>query len=62
MDFTGFVYSNFVNLNDSDPVLTLTTDFTVTYTMIDDYNFKLKLTPNPTVYFTNIIFCAISKA
>jgi hypothetical protein len=62
MDFTGFVYSNFVNLNDSDPVLSLVTDFTITYTTTDDYNFKLKLTPNTGIYFGNTIFCAVSIA
>ena len=61
MDFTGFLYTDFLDLNESDTLLNLAGDFTNTYTMVDDKNFKLRLTPNLGLYFTSVIFCAITK-
>lgn len=61
MTWTGFVYSDFVNLNESDSLISLSSNFTVTYQSTGTQSFKLKLTPNSGTYFLNTIFCAITK-
>ncbi len=60
MDWTGFLYDGFVDLNQSDPLLIFTRDFTVVYSVIDGWSFKLKLTASLGVFFTDTTFCAIS--
>jgi hypothetical protein len=62
MDFAGLVYSDFVNLNQNDALMTLGNNFTTTFTVVDNLNFKLKLTPNLGIYFTDVLFCALTKA
>jgi hypothetical protein len=62
MDFTGFVYTDFVILHQTDASITLSTDFITTFSIVDDRNFKLKLTPNLGLYFDNVIFCAKTNA
>jgi hypothetical protein len=60
MDWTGFIYDNFVDLNQNDPLLIFTRDITVVYSVIDGWSFKLRLTGNLGVFFTDTLFCAIS--
>jgi hypothetical protein len=60
MDWTGFLYLDFVDLNQSDPSLIFTRDITVVYSEIDAYSFKLRLTGNLGVFFVDDFFCAIS--
>jgi hypothetical protein len=60
MDWTGFLYGSFVNLNQSDPLVIFARDITVVYSVIDGWSFKLRLTGNLGVFFTDTLFCAIS--
>lgn len=60
MNFTNFLYQDFIDFDQSDPLLIFTRDFTVTYTMIDNWNFKLKIKPNRGVHFVDQLFCAIT--
>ena len=60
MNFGGFVHTDFVFFNGSNVSLDMINDFTVTYTMINATSFKLKLAPNPMVYFTDTTFCAVT--
>ncbi len=61
MNFTNFVYQDFLDFNQSDPLLVFDRDFTVVYSQIDNWNFKLRLTANLGVHFVNQFFCAITK-
>ena len=45
MDFTGFNHANFVNLAVFNNSLIIGSDFIVSYTNIDNFKFKLTLTP-----------------
>ena len=60
MDWTGFLYQNFLYLNQSDQRLIFANDITVVYSLIDNWSFKLRLTGNLGVYFTDTLFCSIS--
>ena len=61
MEFSSFIYTDFVILTENNALINLATDFTTTYTAIDDKNFKLKLKPNAGVYFISTTFCAETK-
>lgn len=60
MDWTGFVYQDFLDLTQIDPTLVFSRDITVVYSVIDGWSFKLRLTGNLGVFFVNNLFCAIS--
>lgn len=45
MNFNGFDYTNFVTNSVNMTDLTLTGNFTITYTQINNYSFKLKFDP-----------------
>ena len=60
MNFTNFFYENFLNLNQSDPRLDLTRDFTILYSQIDNWSFKIRLTANLGVHFVDQLFCAVT--
>lgn len=62
MDFTGFIYTNFIDLSENDPLISINTDFTIQQTFVGDQIVKLKLIPNLGVYFANTNFCAKTKA
>ncbi len=62
MNYTGFVYSDFVVFNSTNATFNMINNFTVTYTTVNATSFKLKLAPKPTIYFTGTTFCATTKA
>ncbi len=62
MNFTGFVYSDFVLFNASHATINVANNITVTFTTVNATSFKLKMAPKPMVYFTGTTFCATTKA
>jgi hypothetical protein len=62
MSLTGFVYTDFVFFNTTDGTNSITGNFSYLYTMVDNLNFKVKMTANPYVFFGNSTFCAVSRA
>ncbi len=62
MNYTGFVYSDFVVFNATNATLNMFNNFTVTFITVNATSFKLKLAPKPTIYFTGTTFCATTKA
>jgi len=61
MNFITFDYTNFVFFTTNNTGLNLVNDFDVVYTQIDNYSFKLKLSPKPSIYFEDSTFCAVTK-
>jgi hypothetical protein len=61
MNFTDFLYQDFLDLNQSDPLLNISRDFVVVYSQIDNWRFKLSLSANLEVHFVDRFFCAIIK-
>ena len=61
MNFTDFLYQDFLDLNQSDPLLNILRDFVVVYSQIDNWSFKLNLAANLEVHFVDRFFCAIIK-
>ena len=61
MDFSTFVYTDFVFFTSNDSFLNMGSDFTYVYTMVDNLNFKLLMTTTPMVFFGNTSLCAVSK-
>jgi hypothetical protein len=61
MDFTGFNHANFVNLAAFNNYLSIGSDFIVSYTNIDNFKFKLTLTPKKDLRFGLTKFCATTK-
>lgn len=62
MSLNGFVYTDFVFFNTTDGTNSITGNFSYLYTMVDNLNFKVKMTANPYVFFGNSTFCAASRA
>jgi hypothetical protein len=58
MDFTTFSYTSFLHFTMDIPKLNINTDFTVVYTQVDDYSFKMLITPLDSVEFRDLDFCA----
>jgi hypothetical protein len=58
MDFTTFSYTSFLHFTMDIPTLSINTDFTVVYTQVDDYSFKILITPLDSVKFKDLNLCA----
>jgi len=58
MNFISFNYANFTYFSTDNSNLNMATNFNVVYTQIDNFSFKLKLSPILPIYFVNSNFCA----
>lgn len=62
MNFASFNYADFVFFSADNPITNPNTNFTITYTYLDDTKFKLILVPKPAVYVPSVTVCANTKA
>ena len=51
INFTGFMYENFLDLSTLSTTLNISIDFNITYTMVDAFSFKLTLVPAAGIKF-----------
>ena len=61
MDFIGFDYTNFLQLNISDSNYSFTTDFLVHYSQVDSRTFKINIKSISSATFSDLVICAITN-
>ena len=61
MNFGGFDYTDFILFGFNMTKLTLARNFTVFYTFIDSYSFRLNVVPTSKTKFFNLQICLDTK-